>query len=386
MIKNQFLKKFITNVFLTPISFVNNHLRHDNKRILLYSNLGFRDNIKALYDYLIEHQYNKRYKIYCCVNDYKHYKDKAPHDVMFKSCVHGPYYYLQCKYVFYCFGKLPIVPARDQMVVQMWHGSPFKAPDESMLHTHKVRKPFYTYALSAADFFVPIWSHIYSMPQDRIMVCGHPRTDVLLRKDNPTYDFGEYEKLVLWAPTFRKSSILGYNDTEGNDILPILKTKEDLQAMNNSLQTLNIKVVVKLHPMQDLSAYSLIEMSNIILLSQAEFIQRTMDLYILAAQSDALITDYSSMFYDYLLTDNPIGFTVDDEKAYKEKRGFVFDNPKDFQPGDKLRNFEELLAFFKKLSVGEDHYKQERARVRLLSNKYTDGQNCLHLLEKCGIK
>ena len=87
-----------------------------------------------------------------------------------------------------------------------------------------------------------------------------------------------------------------------------------------------VKIVVKLHPVQDLDKYDMMEMSNFILLSHAEFVKRGMDLYKFMTQCDALITDYSSIFYDYLLLDRPIAFTEDDLEDYSDVRGFAVDD------------------------------------------------------------
>ena len=51
--------------------------------------------------------------------------------------------------------------------------------------------------------------------------------------------------------------------------------------------------------------------------------------------SDALITDYSSVYFDYLLLDKPIGFTVDDMELYIKDRGFIFNNPEEYMPGKR---------------------------------------------------
>lgn len=64
MIKNIKLKKFLQNKLFPLFSFINKILPHKDNYILLYSNMGFRDNILALYNYLIKSEYNKNTRLY----------------------------------------------------------------------------------------------------------------------------------------------------------------------------------------------------------------------------------------------------------------------------------------------------------------------------------
>lgn len=382
MIKNVTLKVFLQNTVFTLFSWFNQRKHHDSRKIMLYSNMGFRDNVKALYDYLIDAGYNQKYKIICSTNDYKMYNKDLPSNVIFVSNIRGVLLYFSAGFVYYCFGKIPIFHGKDQKVVQMWHGSAFKAPDEGMLKGHSFDKPYYTNVFSSSKHFAPIFSYCFSIPVQQVVICGQPRCDVLY-KENPHYAFGEYRKLILWAPTFRKSSVTGYSDSTADDnLVPVLK-KEDFAEINSKLRELGVKVVVKLHPLQDLDQYHTTDLDHFVLLSHQEFVRRKMDLYKFMAQSDALITDYSSIFIDYLLLDRPIAFTEDDMDDYT--RGFVFDNPKSYQPGFRIKTKEDFLAFAESLVNGVDDYKSERKRVMALANDYHDGKFCKRALECVGI-
>lgn len=383
MIKNVTLKVFLQNTVFTLFSWLNQRKHHDSRKIMLYSNMGFRDNVKALYDYLIDAGYNQKYKIICSTNDYKMYNKDLPSNVIFVSNIRGVLLYFSAGFVYYCFGKIPIFHGKDQKVVQMWHGSAFKAPDEGMLKGHSFDKPYYTNVFSSSKHFAPIFSYCFSIPVQQVVICGQPRCDVLY-KENPHYAFGEYRKLILWAPTFRKSSVTGYSDSTADDnLVPVLK-KEDFAEINSKLRELGVKVVVKLHPLQDLDQYHTTDLDHFVLLSNQEFVKRKMDLYKFMVQSDALITDYSSIFIDYLLLDRPIAFTEDDMDDYT--RGFVFDNPKSYQPGFRIKTKEDFLAFAESLVNGVDDYKSERKRVMALANDYHDGKFCKRALECLGIK
>lgn len=383
MISNPKIKAFLQTYVFGILSLFNKRIRHDRKKIMLYSNMGFRDNVKYLYDYLTEQGYNEEYEIICSCNDFDKFVDVHIPNVKFVSCIEGVFYYFFTGYVFYCFGKIPIEPGINQKTVQLWHGSPYKAADIGMLKGHSWKHQYYTYSLATSKKIADIWSRYFSMPIERVLIGGQPRNDVLY-KSWPTYDFGNHKKMVLWTPTFRYSKAMGYQDVKDAKIIPILCIN-DLKTVNEYLKEKEVVLVVKLHPLQELGKYDITEMSNFILLSHAEFVKRGMDLYKFMTQCDALITDYSSIFYDYLLLDRPIAFTEDDLEDYSDARGFAVDDPQGYKPGYRIRNLDDFYEFIDCLSANIDFYKEDRKRVNELVNEYRDGNFSQRVLELVGI-
>ena len=121
-------------------------------------------------------------------------------------------------------------------------------------------------------------------------------------------------------------------------------------------------------------------------MTQAQFEAEGGDLYRLFLSSAALLTDYSSAFFDYLLLDRPIGFTVDDFSAYQSDRGFVTDNPESLMAGAKLQDFPELLAFLKDICAGIDRYKAKRREINQLVNSHQTGGAAEKILDAVGLK
>lgn len=134
----------------------------------------------------------------------------------------------------------------------------------------------------------------------------------------PDYDLGDFKKVIMWMPTFRQSKTLGMTDVAQASILPFLEDSE-LGEFDDFLRSQNVEIIVKLHPMQDVTAVNLTNFTNLKLLSNTKFDETGWDLYKLLSCSDALITDYSSVFYDYLLLNRPIGFTEDDGRNIPKK-------------------------------------------------------------------
>ena len=69
------MKKEILKIGFKPLSLVNKFIKKNEKLIFFYSNLGFRDNVRAFYEYLIAQNYNEEYQIVVSINDVADYKE-----------------------------------------------------------------------------------------------------------------------------------------------------------------------------------------------------------------------------------------------------------------------------------------------------------------------
>lgn len=98
-------------------------------------------------------------------------------------------------------------------------------------------------------------------------------------------------------------------------------------------------------------------------------------MYQFIGSTDALITDYSSIYYDYLLTGKPIGLTVDDFDEYSKTTGFVFDNVFDYIIGEHILNCDDFISFVKNASQGKDELKEKREEMNRLFNEHQDAHS-----------
>ena len=351
--KNLKVKIFLENYVLPCISKINSWMKHDNKKILFYINSDFRENNKALFDYMIKKGVNRKYQIIVACRDYKRYKEHKIENVKFIGTSKATFEFFHSGIVFYSIGKIPLLPAKDQTVMQMWHGVPLKAADEGLKKQYSLKHQYYTWVLSPSDFLKPIICQWLSVTEDHIYIGGYPRCDIFFNKKENNFNSGN-DKLILWVPTFRKSKTRGYTDVDmcGN-IVPVLSNNMFVK-INEFLKKKRVKIIVKLHPAQD-------------------------------SQSDALITDYSSIYFDYMLTDRPIGFTINDMEEYKRNRGFSLP-PEKFMPGSKIKGYEDLLNFVQDVVDDKDPYKEERNEVNKLINQDPTGGYCQKILDFVGIK
>ena len=88
-----------------------------------------------------------------------------------------------------------------------------------------------------------------------------------------------------------------------------------------------------------------------------------------------MITDYSSVYYDYLLCDKPIGLCFDDYEEFTFQNGFIVDPDYIFSGGEKIYNTEDLLGFINNVSNETDCLKEQRNTIKNVVFKYCDNQS-----------
>ncbi|MCX4363672.1 MAG: CDP-glycerol glycerophosphotransferase family protein, partial [Clostridia bacterium] len=144
--------------------------------------------------------------------------------------------------------------------------------------------------------------------------------------------------------------------------------------------------IIKPHPAQDNLEILNFSSSNIKIIKNMDLLNKKIMLYSLVGQSDILITDYSSIYFDYLLTQKPIGFVIDDIDSYGDRRGFVVENPEDYMAGEKIKNVEELQNFLDTILDGEDKWKEKRREINHLMNADRSMEFSKKILDFVGIK
>ena len=171
--------------------------------------------------------------------------------------------------------------------------------------------------------------------------------------------------LIVWLPTYRE-----YND---DFFIPILNQKE-LEELNRTLKTHNNRMIIKLHPMQKVDV-SEFKFSHIDIFTEEQLNQNNMTVYAILRNADGLISDYSSVYFDYMLLDRPLAFTVSDIKEYGQKRGFIFESPTDYMPGEVVKSKEDVVRFINTVEFNVDSHRFDRRDINELMNKFKDGNS-----------
>ena len=387
--KNKITRKILV-LFTHFLSVLNIVIPKNSKKILFYDSARefLDDNTEALYSWLKNNKYDKKYKFIVCVP-----KEKKRNKFLSycpTGAIKGVLAFLTSKYVFFSFGDFRIRPSKSQIVINQWHGTGTKKGGKLLNDDgyKKERLDNFTYLLVSSESCAPVMAKQFGCSKTKLLIMGSARNDYLFSKRETLsllgIDKSKYNKVILWMPTFRVSNDNRFHDgiIYGETMLPILYSYQDLKELNSFLEHIGVLLVIKVHPLAQLKVGLL---KNIIVLKNEDIISKWVRLYEFVKEFDALITDYSSVFPDFLLLDRPIGFTMDDYEDYEKMRGFFFDNFKDYMPGHHMYNIDDIHKFVTDLVNGIDEYKEERKRVLPIFWKYTDGNNCKRLAKKIGI-
>ena len=382
MLKNVKIKKLLKSVVFPVLTGINKLIPKDDSLVLLYSpNLGIEHNLEPLRDYLIANKMNERYQICCCVSSSEYFENDG---LRYVGQFQGMKLFLRAKHVFYTTGQIPIKPSKQQCVIHMDHGTTAIKTGNLLSKINNGDDFFFTYYCAPAPAYIDVVKAEFACDEKNVVINSEPVTDVFFKETEP-YPLGDYKKIGLWVPTFRQSDYLGYDDSSEEELLPTLQPN-DYEEFNSLLKELGVKLIVKLHDMQDLSKYNNMKFSNLELYSGKDFKRQGYELYRLMKQVDFMLADYSSAFLQYLLLNRPIGFVIPDFEEYKEKRGFVFDNVKDFMPGPRINTKEELFNFIRRTANDEDTYAERRKAVNDKVNYYKDGKSCERVIKISNMK
>ena len=140
-------------------------------------------------------------------------------------------------------------------------------------------------------------------------------------------------------------------------------------------------MALKPHFAQDVSYIKNQELSNIVIINDEFLNENNIRSYQLLSVCDSLLTDYSSVYYDYLLCDKPIGLVWEDYEEYKKGQGFALDPDVVYSGGEKIFNVEDFCAYLERIANGEDILKEERTKIKNLSNVYQDANSSKRVSE-----
>ena len=248
--------------------------------------------------------------------------------------------------------------------VLLWHGTPLKHiswdshfPDEPLpvRWAHRYAHRVLDMLTVTTETMIPVFVSAFRIDPELIAVTGYPRNDALF-ESIPGIEIGtdrEAHRVVetlaadhdvlLYLPTFRDSS------ASAMDAL-------DVPALDALLDERDAYLLVKTHPDDPLEPGTAGS-------ERIRCLPESVDSHSLLPHADALVTDYSSVFFDFLLLDRPILFYVHDLDRYRAERGFYFEYDA-VTPGPVARTSAELLRAVERTLDGDDPHASERAAVR----------------------
>lgn len=333
----------------------------DDKTILFISfhGRGYSDNPKALHEYMLRDEAFKDYKFVWAINSHKKRGIELPSTKLINyGGVRYLYYLSKSKYwISNC--KLPgyVTKNDNQVYLQTWHGTPLKRlafdilagedttfyrtemsfDDMTKTYAQDVEK--YNYMIAPNRFCMEVFQSAFRINKERLIETGYPRNDCLTNwtpedvvSVKEKYGIPLDKKVVLYAPTWRDNSYVKKGYT--------FELEVDFAKWRDILGDEYV-VVFKPHYLI-ISKFDTTEFADFVYEINAK--ADISELYII---SDALVTDYSSVFFDYAILKRPMYFYMYDLAFYAgELRGFYIDINKDL-PGEIFEQEERMLEAIK---------------------------------------
>lgn len=260
-------------------------------------------------------------------------------------------------------------------IVQTWHGTPLKkiAADTFSTPTNLAKRiyralllrEFKNYVLipSPAPEVSPLLSSGLGNNQ-HVQVMGYPRNDVLLAPERAFTHLKSFvkqhvgsRKIIAYIPTFRdaESTILPFSDSEWKQLDEWLSQNE-------------YTFVVKKHPFQKTLAVPADAAHIVDLSSEIDDIQEFLP-YV-----DILITDYSSVYFDFMITKRPVLFYAYDLEQYLSKSRAMYYTYEEAIPGPVAASAQELIQLLESHTTWFPSQEYQNSYNTILNrfNTYTD--------------
>lgn len=332
--------KFIEIVYGYPLYFISFITPRDKNKILVGSHTPFNDNSKYFYLLTSLRDKNKRVIWIAHNRKLKNLIEKHGFEVYSKWSVLGLYHSLTAKIYVFCFHSIDINfwTSGNTIKINLWHGIPLKNIEFSVTTGSSVQvydekniisrifAPYIfvrpNFLISTSDIISDYYTKAFRMDLKDIKPFGQPRCDIFYKSKDELLDYiNEYEpkiiKLIKITKNFSKTYI--YMPT-WRDYDFFKMAGFDFNKLNDKLIKEDSLFIIKVHPATPIDKEKLSKFTNIIVL------ENNVDIYPLLPFTDCLITDYSSIYYDYMLLNKGIILFPFDEMEYISKdRGFIWD-------------------------------------------------------------
>ncbi|EOR24664.1 CDP-glycerol glycerophosphotransferase family protein [Niallia sp. Sow4_A1] len=262
-------------------------------------------------------------------------------------------YLASCKYLINNTSFPPyFIKKEGQIYVNTWHGTPLKTLGKDMegslgQHKNLMRNFLHTdYLVSPNKFTIDkiIDSHdLRGIYNGQIIESGYPRID-LVKEDNNVLanklNIKTDKKVILYAPTWRGEV--------GNVSGEINKIIRDMRKLKSVLGKEYV-ILLKVHTL----------MQKYIKQNKLDFdvVPDKIDSNELFSDVDILVTDYSSIFFDFLATKKPVIFYAYDREEYERDRGFYLNL--DDMPGAICSTIESVIKEIKNASNYQDVFNEK---------------------------
>ncbi|TBL48090.1 hypothetical protein EYY98_18375 [Obesumbacterium proteus] len=260
---------------------------------------------------------------------------------------------------------------KNKLHVCLWHGLPLKKIGANTGASRGKNSVIYNLLslflffkkepdlfLSPSEFYKRIFKEAFVYKSCEFILAQYPRVSKLSRKE-PSASNGK--RILLYAPTFRDDVDESYYYL--NQIIP---HGETLKFVNEKLKKENTLMLIKPHPYIKLNKLE----KELYKYEHVKYVNASEDVFDYLENADVLITDYSSIFFDYIILDRKMIFFAPDLEWYKrqENRGMYFDYEQ-FVPGNIFRDWASVIedCFCERVTTNFD-----KEKIRSIACQYPD--------------
>ena len=380
-------------------------IKVDDKTIVFctFNGKSYSCSPKALYEYMVNNDKYSDFKFiwgFKNVEQYKYLENNKNTSVIKLNTKQYIKYLAKAKYWIFNY-KIPdyLYPKKEQVFVQCWHGTPLKRLGCDLIHfdnvlntmegmkkRYKIEASKFTYFLSPSKFasekFISAWNLKEIGKENIIIEKGYPRNDFLFKykeKDIKKIKAklgieNEKRKIILYAPTYRSNQHeagVGYT------------YKEEIN-FEHLREKFGNEYIVLFRPHYFIANVFNFEKYKGFVYDVSK-IDDINELYII---TDLLITDYSSVFFDYANLKRPMIFYMYDLEHYRDKsNGFYIDLEE--LPGKITETQEELEKEIERIDKNfkyDEKYKKFNDKYNYLDDGKASERVVEEIIRNGGIK
>lgn len=327
-------------------------------------NKAYKHSSKFLFEYFIEN--HKEFEIKFVINDdilrAKLIKSIGNYFIDTKS-FKGIFYTLRAKTWVVSSLETPVGGVFlniGRVVHHLSHGAPIKNIGLAEKYTNFKKIIYYSiirnnfsYFYSTSKVFLPVWQKCIGVKANKVIIQGQARNDKLLVANkeliNKIAEISISGRNILYAPTWRpfsETNLFPFSDLEIDNLTDYLEKNQ-------------INIFLRIHPNFETTIDPVFLGHRRIIVLSSSVVQEINDVL---GWFDLLITDYSSIYIDFLLTNKPVLFLPYDKEEYEDKIGFCIDYER-YTPGPKPQTLQSFKKEVIKLFSNSEYYKEDRVNV-----------------------
>lgn len=379
---------FLLRNFLQLLLILFSYLVPKNKKLFLIGSdngNNYIGNPKYFYNYLNSLNNCKFSYFWITENNLLHNKlNKELKPVVFKYSFKGFWLLLRSRFLFINYSTKAVSYSGTLVgrfnIIQFYHGIPLKKIDinnltkltgfKNLLYNYFLKKEYKNYKIiiSSSAEVKKIYKKVFM--NSNVKIFGFPRNDIFFNKRFICEDFSKklklynYKKIFLYAPTFRDKA---------SDSQPF--SEDFLNELNSYLENSNYLMLIKKHYADQVFSLGK-PLSNI-----KDISFQVSDVQDLLVSVDVLISDYSSIIFDFLLTGRPIIFYSYDYKEYINNCREMYYDYYHEMVGPFANSKHELFQMIKNIDTWSKD-KEYLNKIEKLKNKfyyYQDGNSSKRL-------